>query len=67
IIVKNRQDACSTKKKLVFLWGGHLARPKLALTDILYHCQEQARCLFHKEKISFLVGRASCPPEISLN
>ncbi|MEG3931030.1 hypothetical protein QT990_07200 [Microcoleus sp. T3_B1] len=33
IIVKNRQDACSTKKELVFLWGGHLARPKKVYMD----------------------------------
>ncbi|WP_333144451.1 hypothetical protein [Microcoleus sp. B13-B6] len=31
-----------------------------------YHCQKQARCLFHKERISFLVGRASCPSEKGL-
>ncbi|MEG5186646.1 hypothetical protein QUB28_23230 [Microcoleus sp. B4-C3] len=52
IILKNRQDACSTKKQSVFLCG--------------YHSQEQARCLFHKETISFLVGRASCPSETGL-
>ncbi|MEG5018845.1 hypothetical protein [Microcoleus sp. B4-C3] len=33
IILKNRQDACSTKKQSVFLWGGHLARPKQVYMD----------------------------------
>jgi len=54
LVEGNRQDACSTRRKFIFLWKGTGKMPVPQEENSSFCGREQARCLFHKKKIHLL-------------